>query len=282
MSKIAWYPGHIAKTQRLLQEHMKWVDVVVEVVDGRIPGATRYPGLEKLTHQKPRILFLNKIDLSDPVKLQAWTKKFRDEGAEVVTGNAKKGGGVKLLISKILEATQEKQERKQAKGLLSRPSRVMIVGLPNTGKSSLINALVGKHHTKTANKPGVTRQPQWVRVKEGFELLDMPGILPPFLEDQEKAVLLAALGVLGDKGFDILTVAAEAARILAKTYPELMISRYKLTEEDLGSITLLETIGRKRGFLLRGGEMDMERTALIFLSELRQGVLGPLTLEEVP
>lgn len=279
MSKIAWFPGHIAKTQRLLQEHIKWVDVIVEVVDGRIPGTTRYPGLEKLVHHKPQILFLNKIDLSDSVKLQAWTKKFREEGMEVIPGNAKKGEGIKTLVSKIQELTREKQERKEAKGLLFRSARVMIVGMPNTGKSSLINGLVGKHHTKTANKPGVTRQPQWVRVKAGFELLDMPGILPPALEDQEKALLLAGLGVLGEKGFDTTGVATATARLLAGIYPQLLRKRYGIEDETLTSPHILEAIGRKRGFLVRGGEVDLERTALVFLSELRQGVLGPVTLE---
>lgn len=279
MSKIAWFPGHIAKTQRLLQEHIKWVDVIVEVVDGRIPGTTRYPGLEKLVHHKPQILFLNKIDLSDAVKLQAWTKKFREEGMDVVPGNAKKGEGIKTLVSKIQELTREKQERKEAKGLLHRSARVMIVGMPNTGKSSLINGLVGKHHTKTANKPGVTRQPQWVRVKAGFELLDMPGILPPALEDQEKALLLAGLGVLGEKGFDITGVASATAKLLAGIYPQLLRNRYGLGDEALTSPHILEAIGRKRGFLVRGGEVDLERTGLVFLSELRQGVLGPVTLE---
>ncbi len=279
MPKIAWYPGHIAKTQRLLQEHIKWVDVIVEVVDGRVPGATRYPGLEKLVHHKPQILFLNKTDLSDPVKLQAWTKKFREEGMEVVSGNAKKGDGIKLLISKILELTREKQERKEAKGLLFRSARVMIVGLPNTGKSSLINGLVGKSHTRTANKPGVTRQPQWVRVKAGFELLDMPGILPPALEDQKKALLLAGLGVLGEKGYDIVGVASATARLMAALYPQLLRNRYRVEEEEMTPPRLLEAIGRRRGFLVKGGDVDLERTALVFLSELRQGLVGPLTLE---
>ena len=275
-----WYPGHMTKAKRMMQENIKLIDLVIELVDARVPISSRNPDIDELGKNKARLILLNKSDLAEDKWNDAWSEYFREKGFSVVKVNSKKGGGIKSINGVIQEACKEKIERDRKRGILNRPVRAMVVGIPNVGKSSLINRLIGKASTKTGDKPGVTRGKQWLRIKGDAELLDTPGILPPKFEDQTVAVKLAYTGAIKDEIMNTELLAYSLCDYLRDNYPNELCTRYKLdTVEGLKGYEVLEKIGKKRGFVISGGEIDMERAANMLLDELRGAKIGHITLE---
>ena len=275
-----WYPGHMTKAKRMMQENIKLIDLVIELVDARVPMSSRNPDIDELGKNKARLILLNKSDLAEDKWNDAWSEYFREKGFSVVKVNSKKGGGIKSINGVIQEACKEKIERDRKRGILNRPVRAMVVGIPNVGKSSLINRLIGKASTKTGDKPGVTRGKQWLRIKGDAELLDTPGILPPKFEDQTVAVKLAYTGAIKDEIMNTELLAYSLCDYLRDNYPNELCTRYKLdTVEGLKGYEVLEKIGKKRGFVISGGEIDMERAANMLLDELRGAKIGHITLE---
>ena len=275
-----WYPGHMTKAKRMMQENIKLIDLVIELVDARVPISSRNPDIDELGKNKARLILLNKSDLAEDKWNDAWSEYFREKGFSVVKVNSKKGGGIKSINGVIQEACKEKIERDRKRGILNRPVRAMVVGIPNVGKSSLINRLIGKASTKTGDKPGVTRGKQWLRIKGDAELLDTPGILPPKFEDQTVAVKLAYTGAIKDEIMNTELLAYSLCDYLRDNYPNELCTRYKLdTVEGLKGYEVLEKIGKKRGFVISGGEIDMERAANMVLDELRGAKIGHITLE---
>jgi ribosome biogenesis GTPase A len=275
MEHINWYPGHMKKTRELIQENLKMVDVVIEVIDARIPVASRNPIIDELIKNKMRIIALNKSDLADQAVNEVWTDYFKRLGYYVVAMNCMSGEGVSQLMRLLGNLHREKNESSQRK----RHLRMMIVGIPNVGKSSLINRLTGKKSAKTGNKPGVTRGKQWLNLGEDMQLLDTPGILWPKFEDPMVGVNLAFTGSIKDEILDIATLALELTAVLSKDYPILLKNRFKL--EDLGETALdtLDLIAGKRGFILAGKRIDYERTGRTLMDEFRAGTLGRVSLE---
>ena len=284
MKQIQWFPGHMAKTRRLIAANLKLVDAVVEIVDARAPLSSRNPEMDSMTKNKPRIVLLNKIDLADEKATQKWINYFRRTGAEAVAVDCRSGKGLKSILpairSKVLKELMEKREQNGMKGA---SVRLMIVGIPNVGKSSLINRLAGSKRAKVEDRPGVTRTKQWVKLDSNVELLDMPGVLWPKFEDQTVAVRLAFTGAISDDILDTETLSMKLLSYLAENYPEQLTARYKieLNESDTG-IILLEKVGRKRGMMLSGGEINYERAAITVIDEFRSGKIGRITLELPP
>ncbi len=284
MKQIQWFPGHMAKTRRLIAANLKLVDAVVEIVDARAPLSSRNPEMDSMTKNKPRIVLLNKIDLADEKATQKWINYFRNCGAEAVAVDCRSGKGLKSILpavrNKVLKELMEKREQNGMKGAAV---RLMIVGIPNVGKSSLINRLAGSKRAKVEDRPGVTRTKQWVKLDNNTELLDMPGVLWPKFEDQTVAVRLAFTGAISDDILDIETLAMKLLSYLAENYPEQLAARYKIEpdEADTGLI-LLEKVGRKRGMMLSGGEINYERAAITVIDEFRSGKIGRITLELPP
>ena len=275
-----WYPGHMTKAKRMMQENIKLIDLVIELVDARVPMSSRNPDIDELGKNKARLILLNKADLADEKQTEEWIGYFRGKGYSAVKVNSRKGGGIKSIQGVIQEACKEKIERDRKRGILNRPVRAMVVGIPNVGKSSLINRLIGKASTKTGDKPGVTRGKQWLRIKGDAELLDTPGILPPKFEDQTVAVKLAYTGAIKDEIMNTELLAYSLCDYLRDNYPNELCTRYKLdTVEGLKGYEVLEKIGKKRGFVISGGEIDMERAANMVLDELRGAKIGHITLE---
>ena len=275
-----WYPGHMTKAKRMMQENIKLIDLVIELVDARLPVSSRNPDIDELGKNKARLILLNKADLAEEKWNDAWAEYFKKKGYSVVKVNSKRGGGIKSIQGVIQEACKEKIERDRKRGILNRPVRAMVVGIPNVGKSSLINRLIGKASTKTGDKPGVTRGKQWLRIKGDAELLDTPGILPPKFEDQTVAVKLAYTGAIKDEIMNTELLAYSLCDYLRDNYPNELCTRYKLdTVEGLKGYEVLEKIGKKRGFVISGGEIDMERAANMVLDELRGAKIGHITLE---
>ena len=273
---IQWFPGHMAKARRLLSEQIKWVDVVLELVDARIPQSSRNPMLNQLLGKKPRLVLLNKADLADP----AWTAKWLQALKTVSPAyalSATTGMGVKQIVPALEEIVRPKQAKLAEKGIRPQMIKVMIVGIPNIGKSSLINQLAGGSKAKVGNKPGVTRGNQWVRIHERVELLDTPGLLWPKFEDPEVGRKLAALGAVKDEVFDTEELAGWTISWLKQNLPA-SLSRYRDDRESDSEVTL-ETLGRKRGCLIHGGQVDTLKAAQIFLRELRMGLLGSITMD---
>ena len=275
MEHINWYPGHMKKTRELIQENLKLVDVCVEVLDARIPVSSRNPILAELTANKIRVLVLNKSDLADEAKTAEWAEKLRQDGAYVLVTNCNTGAGSAALVKLLEKIRDEKNEGRERKKDL----RLMIVGIPNVGKSSLINRLTGKKAAKTGNKPGVTRGKQWISLGEHMMMLDTPGILWPKFEDPKVGLNLAFCGSIKDEIMDLETLGMELIGVLAKDYPDLLSVRYKL--EDIAETPLenMENIARKRGFILPGKRIDYERTARTVIDEFRAGTIGRITLE---
>ena len=265
-----WYPGHMTKARRAMQEDIKLIDLIIELVDARCPQSSRNPDIDEMGKNKARLILLNKSDLSDPAANRAWTAYFESLGFAVLEINARSGAGMKAIQGKVQEACREKIERDRKRGILNRPVRAMVAGIPNVGKSTFINSFAGKACAKTGNKPGVTKGKQWIRLNKGLELLDTPGILWPKFEDSSVGVRLAFTGAIRDEVVDIEELAMRLMDYLGKNYPKAIEERYKLTvsEEDDG-YALLEKAGRKRGFLISGGEVDTERMAKILLDEYR-------------
>ncbi|MBR6475985.1 MAG: ribosome biogenesis GTPase YlqF [Lachnospiraceae bacterium] len=292
---INWYPGHMAKAKKMMQESIKLIEVVVEILDARIPLSSKNPDIDELAKGKYRVLLLNKSDMADEKKTTVWKKYYEDKGFFVSIVNSKTGAGVKATTEVIQKACQEKIERDRKKGILARPLRAMIAGIPNCGKSTFINSFAGKACTKTGNKPGVTIGKQWIRINKSVELLDTPGILWPKFEDQKIGLHIAFIGSIND---DILypeDMALELIKILLKDYPEVLKERYALDLSDAGfdssnditdelefnqkALAVLEMIGQKRGCLKKGAEIDLLKASKILIDDFRTLKLGRITLE---
>ena len=273
-----WYPGHMTKAKRMMQENIKLIDLVIELVDARIPVSSRNPDIDELGKNKSRLILLNKADLAEDKWNDAWAEYFREKGFFVVKVNSKKGGGLKSIQGVIQEACKEKMERDRKRGILNRPVRAMVVGIPNVGKSTFINALAGKACAKTGNKPGVTKGKQWIRLNKQVELLDTPGILWPKCEDQEVGLRLAFIGSIKDEILNTEELAAELIKFLNANYPGVLEEKYGVEPSD-DAYVLLAGIARSRNCLLKGSELDTEKAALLLLDDFRNGKLGRLTLE---
>lgn len=282
---IQWYPGHMAKTRRQMLENLKNIDLVCEVVDARIPQVSRNPDMDEIAGSKPRMMILNRTDLADPEQTRRWATFFRQKGWAVLETDSQHGKWTDRFAAAVREVLADKIAQWNEKGQTGRAVRVMIVGIPNVGKSTFINRILGRKSAKAADKPGVTRGSQWFRVGDGIDLLDTPGILWPKFDDERTGLLLASTGAVKDDILDVETLACKLMEILAARAPEAITTRYKLTlpdemeEVDFLGFSLLEQAGKNRGFLLRGGEIDTERMARILLDEYRGGVLGRITLE---
>lgn len=278
---IQWYPGHMTKTRRMIQENLKIVDIVVEIIDARIPIASRNPDIDNLVENKPRMVILNRADQADPVANQKWAEYFRGKGWSVLQTDCKTGTGVKQFSPVVKSILKEQIEKWEEKGMMGRPVRVMVVGVPNVGKSTFINKVAQRKSAIAQNRPGVTRGKQWVTVDEGLELLDTPGILWPKFEDKRVGMYLAFTGAVKDAILDVETLANYLMKLLGERYPKALLDRYKIEvpTEGFDSWELVEQAGRKRGFLISGGEVDTERMSRILLEEFRSGKLGRFTLE---
>ena len=280
---IQWYPGHMTKTRRQIQADLKLVDLVAEVIDARIPVSSRNPDLDELVGEKPRLIVLNRADQADPAGTRAWCAWFRERGWAVLETNARDGTGVNRFSITIKNAMKEKLEQWKAKGMVGRPIRVMVVGVPNVGKSTFINQVAKRKSAKVGDRPGVTRGKQWVSVDAGLDLLDTPGILWPKFEDEATGLHLAFTGAVKDEVMDAETLACRLLELLAARYPNALEQRYQIPADPSGQgWALLEACGRKRGFLISGGEVDTERMAKVLLDEYRSGTLGNITLELPP
>lgn len=280
MPVIQWFPGHMAKARRTLEENAPLVDVVFEIVDARCPLASRNPDLMKLVAHKPQVLILNKSDLADPAQTARWVAHFRRQGRLAVALDAVKGTGAREVLAGVREAFAPTLAKWVEKGRKPRPARVMAVGIPNVGKSSVINRLVGARKAVVGDRPGVTRGKQWVRIGADVELLDMPGILVPKFEDQRDGILLAAIGCVKEEVFDQRMVAGELLPILWERLEAGMKERFGLTELAAEGEVNLEVIGRNRGLLRAGDQVEVEKAAYLVLREFREGRLGRVTLQE--
>lgn len=276
IENINWYPGHMKKTRELIAENLKMVDIVIEVIDARIPVSSRNPIIDELVKTKKRIIILNKSDLSDGKANAQWSDYFKKQGSMVLAMNCMSGGGVNQLY-KILNRLQDEKNEGQIR---KKPLRMMIVGVPNVGKSSLINRMTGKKSAKTGDRPGVTKGKQWLGLENGMQLLDTPGILWPKFEDPEVGLNLAFCGSIKDEILDVATLALELIKVLQKDYPQLLRDRYKLDEIEEDALTNMENIALKRGFILPGKRIDYERCGKTVLDEFRSGKIGNITLEQ--
>ena len=279
---LQWYPGHMRKAERLVKENLKLVDVVVELLDARIPMSSANPVLREIVGDKPRLIVLNKADLADDTATRAWVKYFAEQELVAVPVDAVKGRGVKELVQAITKCAKPKTDKLVQHGAKARAARCMILGIPNVGKSSLINRLSGGSKTKVENRPGVTRAKQWIRLGAQLELLDMPGILWPKFEDQQAALHLAFTGAINDNVYDVASVVLLLLDTLRTAYPSALIERYRLEGELPSGVELLEEIGRKRGCLRAGGRVDDEKAQQIVLTDFRSGRLGRVTLDALP
>lgn len=279
---IQWYPGHMTKTKRMITENIKLVDVVIEILDARIPFSSKNPDIDKFAENKKRIIILNKIDLADDNITKRWEEYFNNKGFKTILVNSVSGKGLKDITEASKELMKEKLERLKKRGRIFVPIRAMIVGIPNVGKSTLINKFVGKAMAKTGDKPGVTRGKQWIRVKKDFELLDTPGILWPKFDDQNIGLKLAFTGAVKDDILDSYTLAVKLIECLVQIAPESIKQRYKIDfDETDSSDKILNKIGEIRGFKIKGGEIDLKRTSDILIDEYRGSKLGKITLETV-
>ena len=275
-----WYPGHMTKARRMMQENIKLIDLIIELVDARVPLSSRNPDIDELGKNKARLILLNKADLAEDRRNDEWMEYFKKQGYSVVKVNSKKGGGIKSIQSVIQEACKEKMERDRKRGILNRPVRAMVVGIPNVGKSTFINALAGKACAKTGNKPGVTKGKQWIRLNKNVELLDTPGILWPKFDSQEVGEMLAITNAIKADVLDKETLGANFMLRLRKMYPQALKDRYKFDPDpEANGFELLEQAAKKRGFLVSRGEYDIERMANTLLGEYHDGKLGRLSLE---
>lgn len=272
---INWYPGHMKKTREMIQENLKLVDAVIEVIDARIPISSRNPIIADIVRDKTRIVVLNKVDLADSVQTEAWKKKITAEGSYAAAVNCNTGVGLSQIY-KRLDAIQEKRDSGMMR---KRPLRLMIVGVPNVGKSSLINKLTKKKSAKTGDRPGVTRGKQWLTLTNGMQLLDTPGILWPKFEDPNVGLNLAFCGSIRDEILDVETLCLELIKVLVRDYSDLVAARYKLDEISEDGLQAMEQIALKRGFIFSGKRIDYERTAKTVLDEFRGGKIGNITLE---
>ena len=277
---VQWFPGHMAKTRRLIKESLSKVDAVTELLDARVPVSSRNPELDEMTGQKPRIILLNKCDVADEKATQQWISYFNSKGAHAIAVDCRSGKGLQNYRPLVQKVLADKIRSNEEKGMVGKPLRVMVVGIPNTGKSSFINRMVGTNKAKVADKPGVTKHNQWFNIGGGIELLDTPGVLWPKFDDPKVGDRLSFIGSVKDEVVDVETMAVRLIEVLARDYTDMLTERYKLGNiEGLEDYEILELIGRKRGMLIRGGEIDTERAANTLLDEYRGGKLGRITFE---
>ena len=288
---INWYPGHMLKTKKQIIEDIKLIDIVIEILDARIPISSRNPDIQRIIENKKKIIILNKSDLADENQTKKWVDNFKQKGIIAIIADANLGKGIKEILKQIEIIMAEDMKKAAEKGRIKRNIRVMILGIPNVGKSSLINRLCNKKSTVVGNRPGVTKQKQWVRIANNIELLDTPGVLWPKFEDEKVALNLSYTGSIKDEVLDIVEVAFKLLVFLNKNYKENLVSRYGLEASDFEEIksedendeiySLLKLIGKKRGAVVSGGEIDDEKTANILLNDFRSGKLGKITLERI-
>ena len=275
-----WYPGHMTKAKRQMQEDIKLIDLVIELVDARIPLSSRNPDIDELGKNKARLILLNKADLAEDRRNDEWMEYFKKQGYSVVKVNSKKGGGIKSIQSVIQEACKEKMERDRKRGILNRPVRAMVVGIPNVGKSTFINALAGKACAKTGNKPGVTKGKQWIRLNKGLELLDTPGILWPKFEDQQVGMRLAFIGSMNDEILIPDELACDLIGAIKELYPKALQERY--AADPVGKpIEILEAVAESRKCYSKGEQLDLVKASGLLIDDFRSGKLGRMTLERI-
>ena len=273
-----WYPGHMTKAKRMMQENISLIDLIIEIVDARIPLSSRNPDIDELGKNKSRVILLNKSDLSDGKYNDMWMDYFKEKGFHVVLVNSKSGQGVKSIQGVVQEACKEKIERDRKRGIINRPVRAMVVGIPNVGKSTFINAFAGKACTKTGNKPGVTKGKQWIRLNKQLELLDTPGILWPKFEDQLIGLRLALIGSMNDEVLHVDELAVELIKLLGENYKEVFLNRYQI-EWNEDPYVVLENLCMKRGCIAKGEKADILKGSNLLLDEFRAGKIGKISLE---
>lgn len=275
---VQWYPGHMTKAKRQMQEDIKLIDIIIELVDARVPLSSRNPDIDELGKNKSRLILLNKADLADERQNDAWKKYFEQKGFYVVKVDSRNGAGMKAIQNVIQEACKEKIERDRRRGIKNRPIRGMVVGIPNVGKSTFINTFAGKACAKTGNKPGVTKGKQWIRLNKNVELLDTPGILWPKFEDQQVGIRLAFVGSIKDDILNMEELALMLLEYLKEKYPGILQGRYGIDESG-SPLELLEAIARVRGCIKKGEELDYSKVSLLIFDDFRGGKLGRITLE---
>lgn len=276
---IQWYPGHMTKAKRAMKEDIRLIDLIIELVDARAPLASRNPDIDELGKGKARLILLNKSDLAGEKWNASWMEWFQKKGFYVLEVNSRSGAGLKKIGGIVQEACREKLERDKRRGILNRPVRAMVVGIPNVGKSTFINSFAGKACTKTGNRPGVTKGNQWIRLNKALELLDTPGILWPRFEDQRTGLLLAMLGSINDEILNRDELALELLKLLWQRYPQMLQERYGIETEDSSPAAMLQHIAKVRSCLMKGGELDLPKAAGILIDDFRSGKLGRITLE---
>ncbi len=276
---INWYPGHMKKTRESIQKSLTMVDIVFELIDARIPASSRNPVIDSIVGEKPRIVILNKSDLASSSGNKLWQEYFLENSISSVCLEALSGKGIDKLLQLSFDITDEKRKAYEKRGVINRPTRAMILGIPNVGKSTLINSLAGRKGAKTGNRPGVTKSNQWIKTKGNLELLDTPGILWPKFEDPEVGLNLAFTGAIKDEILDIETLALKLIERLANYFPNLLNNRYNIEIEGKSYLDIMEEIGKKRGCIIKGGEIDYTKVSNIILDEFRKGVIGNITLE---
>ncbi|MBR2386630.1 ribosome biogenesis GTPase YlqF [bacterium] len=276
MSHIQWYPGHIAKAERNLKEKLSLIDVVIEVLDARLPLSSKYLDVEKLIKDKPRVLIFNKSDLADSSKIQFWLDFYKDKLNVLTIATNSSLNNISQIINLVVNLANPIMQKRKEKGLLPRPVRTMVIGLPNVGKSTIINRLTKSSKTKTGMKAGVTKMQQWVRINDKVELLDTPGIIPPKMPEQETAIKLACVSSVGEKAFDDEFVASELLKILTKNYKTELFSYYKIEDDEIS----IEKIALSRNWIIKGGNPDIVRASAYILNNFRDGKIGKFTLDE--
>ncbi len=279
---IQWYPGHMTKAKRMMQENIKLIDVVIELVDARVPISSQNPEVKKLANQKPRIIVLNKVDLADPAETDRWTEYFKKDGYVVAQVNSANGKGIKQIAQAVKVACKEKIERNKRKGIMNRPMRAMVVGIPNVGKSTFINKLVGKSSAKTGNKPGVTKGKQWLKLRNEIELLDTPGVLWPKFEDKSVGIKLAMIGSIKEEILDIEGLSMLMLETMRDRYAYMIENKYDVSDiKDKVGHQLLIDITKNRNMLKAGSEPDTLRMSRVIMEEFRNGKIGRISLETV-
>lgn len=278
---INWYPGHMAKTKRLIQENLNLIDVVYEVVDARMPYSSKIKDLDEFIKNKPRIMVMTKSDLCDNKETNKWIKYYEEKGYKVVLMDLEHNPNMNNLIKATEEMMKEKYQKQEEKGMIKRRTRILIVGIPNVGKSTLINRLVGKKATNVGNKPGVTKNLNWIRINEKFELLDSPGILWPKLDEEKVAFNLASLTAIKEEVLPLYDVVEYILRTLEKYYPEILKNRYLVDSIEEDFIETLEFVGKKRGCLIKGGEIDYDKVINIIINEVKNGIIKNITFDRL-
>lgn len=278
---IQWFPGHMTKTMRLIEENIKLVDIVVEILDARLPKSSKNPEIDNLVKDKPRLILLNKSDIADANETNKWINKFQKDGISAISISSTGSKSLDIVLDKCKDVLKDKIEAWKKRGIVNRSIKIMVVGVPNVGKSSFINKIANKKSAKVGDKPGVTRGKQWIRLAKGFEMLDTPGVLWPKFEDMEIGMKLAFTGAVKDEIMDVELLAMKLLEFLKENYPDSLTQRYKMEDfSELDGYEMLTLLGKKRGFVISGGEIDTLRAANILLDEFRGAKLGRITLDK--